>query len=332
MNLDEMRQRLTLFLRERLQDPEARVVDLEPGSGHAGFSYLFGALSRGERRDYFLRLPPPNVKWEGTADLIRHVCAINALEGTDVPHAPIIWSGDDLQWFGCPYYVQPRLEGEVARPEFVERFTPKQRSEMGRQAMAALAGIHRVNWQERCSYLGEFWGFAFDVTRWDRFYERAEEKEMLALQPMVRQKLLDTIPGDTRIGLYHGDCNWSNVMYDRAGKLVAMIDWELTGIGATLNDVGWLCAFSDPPAWPEDYVAARIMPPADELEADYREAWGGDPGNLRWFKALAMYKFSIISGLNLSLHRRGRRIDPHWEDMIPSMKTNMEYAAAMLSD
>ena len=156
---------------------------------------------------------------------------------------------------------------------------------------------------------------------------------MLALQPEVRQKLLDRIPSDTRIGLYHGDFQWANLMYGSNGKLRAVIDWELCGIGATLNDVGWICAFNDRRAWAHSQaMAGRYMPEAGELEAYYREAWGSDPGDIRWFKALAMYKFSIITGFNLMLHRRGKRHDPHWEEMIPSMKSNMEYAAAMLSD
>jgi hypothetical protein len=74
------------------------------------------------------------------------------------------------------------------------------------------------------------------------------------------------------------------------------------------------------------------MPHGDELEEWYREAYGPVEGDLNWFKALAMYKFGIISGFNLMLHRRGKRDDPHWEDIKPSMKTNMEYALRMLSD
>ena len=44
-----------------------------------------------------------------------------------------------------------------------------------------------------------------------------------------------------------------------------------------------------------------------------------------------MYKFGIISGFNLMLHRRGKRDDPHWEEIKPSMKSNMEYALKMLT-
>ena len=333
MDLEEIRQRLTAFVRVHLADPAAAVVHLEPGPGHAGFSYLFAVLSRGERKDYFMRLPPPNVKWEGTADVLRQVAALRALDGTDVPHAPVIWSGDDLQWFDCPYFIQPRVEGAILRDDYLAQFTPEQRRDMARQAMTALAGIHRVNWQEKAQYLGEFWGFEYDVTRWDRFVERAAEPQRLALQPVVRAKLLDRIPADTRIGLYHGDFQWANLLYSRDAKLVAVIDWELTGIGATLNDVGWICAFNDPRAWAAP-TARNIgqMPEADELAAMYRDAWGGDPGDLRWFQALAVYKFAIISGFNLMLHRRGKRPDPQWEETALSMQPNLEYANMMLSD
>ena len=333
MDLEEIRQRLTVFLRAHLPDPAATLVHLEPGPGHAGFSYLFAVRSRGERRDYFMRLPPPGVKWEGTADVLRQVCALRCLAGTDVPHAPVLWSGADLEWFGCPYFIQPRIEGDILRPDAMLRFTTAQRRSMARQAMTALAGIHRVNWQEQARYLGEFWGFEFDVTRWDRFYERAAERKRLALQPVVRQKLLDRIPAGTPIGLYHGDFQGSNLMFSRDAKLLAVIDWELTGIGATLNDVGWICAFNDPRAWAHSgATGGGLLPHADELEAMYREAWGADPGDVRWFKALAVYKFGIITGFNLMLHRRGKRHDPHWEDIAPSMQTNMEYANMMLSD
>ena len=333
MDLEEMRERLTAFVRAHLDDAAATVEDVEPGPGHAGFSYLFAVLSRGERREYFMRLPPPNVKWEGTADVLRQVCALRALDGTEVPHAPVIWSGDDLQWFDRPYFIQPRIEGDVLRDDYPAQFTPEQRREMAHQAITALAGIHRVNWRQRAQYLGEFWDFQFDITRWDRFYERAAEPQRLALQPIVRQKLLDRIPAGTRIGLYHGDFQWANLMYSRDARLVAVIDWELTGIGATLNDLGWICTFNDRRAWAEPMaLSIGQMPEAEELAAIYREAWGADPGDLRWFQALAAYKFAIISGFNLMLHRRGKRHDPHWEETALSMQSNMEYADMMLSD
>jgi aminoglycoside phosphotransferase (APT) family kinase protein len=330
MEIEELRERLGPFLREHLHDSGASVSMVEAAPGHAGFAYLFDALSRGELKRYWMRLPPPNVKLEGTADVLRQVSVLNALDGTDVPHCSVVWSGDDPRWFGRPYFVVNRLEGDVIRGDFAASFSAEQRLSLARQAMKALAGIHRVD-PAKCSYLGDFWGFEYDVTRWDRFYERAADQHLLALQPRVRQLLLDQIPAEARIGIYHGDFQWANMMASADARLLAIIDWELCGIGASLNDVGWICAFNDPTGWGANRPVGDIMPQADELEAMYREAWGGDPGNIRWFKALAVYKFGIITGFNLMLHRRGKRPDPTWEETAKSMTPNMEYALRMLT-
>ncbi len=328
MELEDLTQRLTPFARAKLDDPRASVENIAKGPGHAGFSYFFDVLSDGLRTSYFLRLPPPGVKHEGTADVMRQVAAIRAMGDTNVPHAPILWAGTEEEWFGVPYFVQPRLEGDTLKDEWPLQFSSAQLRDMAKDAMTALAGIHKVD-PAKVPYLGEYWGYEFDVTRWDRFYERAAEPELLALQPRVKQLLLENIPHDARIGIQHGDFQWSNLLYSAKAELLAVIDWELCGIGPTLNDVGWICAFSDPEAWA--HQQAGRMPHGHELEAWYREAYGPVEGNLNWFKALAMYKFGIISGFNLMLHRRGKRDDPHWEDIKPSMQSNMEYALKMLT-
>jgi len=327
-SLEELRGRLEPFIRAHTGDPAATVTTVERGPGHAGFSYFFEVSSDGLLASYFLRLPPPGVKLEGTADLTRQVTAIRALRDTTVPHAPILWAGTDERWFGSPYFVQPRLEGDTLKDEYPERFSDQQLRGMAREAMAALAGIHGVD-PATVAPLGEYWGYTFDVERWDRFAERAAEPELLALQPRVRQLLLDRIPADSRIGLYHGDFQWTNLLYSPRGKLTAVIDWELCGIGPALNDLGWICLFSEPAAWAHEHN--HRMPRADELETWYREDCGGDIGASRWFRALAGYKFAIITGFNLMLHRRGKRDDPHWEEVRPSMQSNLEYALEMLT-
>jgi len=334
MELEELRERLGPFVRAKTGDPNARVISAEYGPGHAGFSYLFDIEAQGRLQQYFLRLPPPNVKLEGTADVLRQVAALNALEGTSVPHATIVWSGAEEEWFGRPYFVVPRLEGDVLRlgeGEWGTKLVQEQRRSMARQAMAALAGIHQVDWETRAPYLGPPLELGPDVIRWDRFYERAAEPELLADGPKVRARLLERLPEKPRIGIFHGDFQWANLFYSFEGQLLAVIDWELVGAGATLNDLGWILTFNDPAAWNHEGAASRgMMPPPEELQAMYIEALGSDPGDVAWYRALAAYKFSIISGFNLMLHRRGKRHDPHWEIMKASMPSLMSYALALL--
>ena len=125
------------------------------------------------------RLPPPNVNWVGTADVLRQVAVLNALDSTDVPHCSVRWSGNDLEWFGCPYFVVPWLQGDVLRlgPEdWGATLTGEQLLAFGRQAMTALAKVHRVDIGQ-VSYLGDPVPFADDVVRWDKFYEKAAEPQ-----------------------------------------------------------------------------------------------------------------------------------------------------------
>ena len=178
---------------------------------------------------------------------------LNALDATDVPHCSVQWSGDDLEWFDCPYFVVPWLSGDVLRlgeGEWGRSLSGDQLLELGRQAMTALAGVHKVD-PANAAYLGDPVPFEEDVTRWDRFHERAAEPERLARAPEVRRKLLERIPTDA-------------------------------------------------------------------------------PVDLGWFRALAAYKFAIISGFNLSLHRRGKRHDPVWETTALAMEPLIDRALDLL--
>ncbi len=337
MELAELTDRLVAFCVARDDDPGVVVADVVTMPGHAGFAYGFAVNHQGGTDRWFLRLPPPNVRWEGTADMLRQVTALQALDGGEVPHCRVRWYGgpDDLEWFGCPYFVVEQLQGgDVvtmgASSTWVSELSAARRVDMGRQAMAALAGIHRADWRARCGYLGEPVHLERDVTRWDRFIERAAEPEALADIPRLRRLLLDDLPDGVHVGLFHGDFQFGNLYYTSTGHLRAVLDWELCGIGATLNDVGWVATFNDPAAWQHQGAVPDGMPRADELITQYCEAWGEALPDLSWFRALAAYKFAIITGFNLGLHRRGKRPDALWERIGLSIGSLQARAAQLL--
>jgi aminoglycoside phosphotransferase (APT) family kinase protein len=174
-------------------------------------------------------------------------------------------------------------------------------------------------------------GLEQDVVRWDRFLAKAAEPDRLRLVPTVRALLLEQLPVDAPIGIFHGDFQWSNLFYSKTGKLLAVIDWELVGVGAVLNDVGWFATFNDPQAWSDSEHRGRYMPQATELIEMYLEAYGSDLSQLEWYRALAAYKFAIITGFNLMLHRRGKRHDPMWETTKDSMESLLQRAHDLLA-
>ena len=334
MDIDQLELKLPAFVAAKY-GASYPVFDVVKMPGHAGFAYGFRVRRGPEVDSWFIRLPPPNVNWKGTADVLRQVAVLNALDATAVPHCSVRWSGDDLEWFGCPYFVVPWLEGDVLRlgeGEWGRALSDSQLFDLGRQITTALAGVHKVG-IDKVAYLGEAMPFAEDVTRWDKFLEKSAEPERLAEAASVRRKLLDRLPLNAPVGIFHGDFQTANLFCSKAGRLLAIIDWELCGIGATLNDLGWLVTFSDADAWPKATPGVPARPnflDPDTLVKLYKEAWQGPLPDLDWFRALAAYKFAIISGFNLMLHRRGKRIDDTWEQTSLCMQPLMRRASELL--
>ena len=76
--------------------------------------------------------------------------------------------------------------------------------------------------------------------------------------------------GGRPVGVFHGDFQSANLFFSFEGELLAVIDWELVGVGATLNDVGWIATFSDAGSLGRDARPEgrrRGFPTGDELVA-----------------------------------------------------------------
>lgn len=334
--LQTLHEQLLAFVHAKSGDSRASVSDVEILPGHAGFSYGFDvAYVDGRTPDterYVLRLPPPNVRFEGTADVLRQVRILGAVQGRGLPVATVRWSGDEPDWFGRPYMVVPRLPGRTLWTQpgdwgaALDRATLR---DMAQQAVVALANLHALDWQTTIPEWAPPLDPATDVVRWDRFWERAADPELVKLGPELRRRLLESVPKGPRIGLFHGDFQATNHLYED-GRLVAVLDWELAGVGPVLNDLGWYMMFNDAMSWAHASRSVAPLPDPSEIQAMYAEAAGSYPEEVGWFRALAGYKFSIIGGLNLALHRRGKRDDPHWEELMPSIPRLMERALEVL--
>lgn len=332
MTLEELRNYLPRFCCAMYSDETAAVTDVIKMPGHAGFAFGFTVTSKGKTEKWFLRLPPPNVKHTGTADVLRQVAVLNVLPDS-LPHCSVKWSGVDTQWFGRPYFVVPQLDGDVARTDqdsWVAKLDTSRRESMAQQAIAALVGIHQLNWH-RTPYLGNPINCKDDVLRWDRFLEKVAEPQLFQQVPQIKALLLKHLPIEVRVGIFHGDFQWSNLFYSSQGELLAVIDWELVGVGAVLNDLGWIATFNDPAAWAEQRSNLALMPQADTLIAMYEQASGTSLPDLNWYRALACYKFAIITGFNLMLHRRGKRHDPMWETRKDSIQPLLQRTLQLLS-
>jgi aminoglycoside phosphotransferase (APT) family kinase protein len=331
-NADEVLTQLNRLLRAKTGDAGAHAHSLETLPGHAGFSYSF-VLERNDGGNpagkLVLRVAPPNVKISGPADIARQARIMASMAGTAVPVPPVYWYGDEPEFFGRPYFVVGFLEGVKLADE---PFPPDHLAHLGRKGIEVLAALHSLPWEPRRAAFGEPLPLSEEMKRLDYLLDRPTlDPGVVARAPELRERLRATLPEDTRLGCVHGDFQWSNVLFD-AERPIALIDWEIASIGPTLLDLGWVCFFADAESWVET-AEKRVRPlsPSEIVETYVNTApFPIFEDDVRWFRAFAGYRFAVITCFNLMLHRRGKRDDPHWEDIALSAPRMFERGLELL--
>jgi aminoglycoside phosphotransferase (APT) family kinase protein len=198
-----------------------------------------------------------------------------------------------------------------------------------RQAVAALAPFHRFDWRRELAHWQEAEPLHEQVTRWRRIYQQALEPQWSAAAEVVENLLLKTMPTNTLVGLYHGDYQPGNILY-ADGKLTGVIDWEISGIGDVLLDIGWLMMTVDRANWVDTWHP--MFPPSPEEVRDiYERGMGETFKDIPWYQAFAGFRLGSIGCLNVKLHRKGQRHDPIWESMGLCLSNMFERAREILS-
>jgi len=331
-NIEEVTAQLTKLVRAKTGDAGARAHSLETLPGHAGFSYSFilerstdGATPAGK---FVVRIAPPGVKISGPADIVRQARVMASLADTPVAVPPIIWYGDEPEFFDRPYFVGGFVEGFKLGESQLPLAHLKR---LARAGIATMAALHNVAWEPRREAWGAPFALSDELKRLDYLLDRDTlDPAVVARGPELRERLRSSLPAGTRIGCVHGDFQWSNVLFDEE-RVVALIDWEISLVGATLLDLGWICFFSDPQSWVGTDVRGSLLK-ADEIVDAYAEAAGFPVSipEVRWFRAFAGYRFGVITCFNLMLHRRGKRPDPLWEETALSAPRMFERGLELL--
>jgi aminoglycoside phosphotransferase (APT) family kinase protein len=300
--------------------------------GHAGLSFGFDvADNTGVLDRLVMRMPPKGVRRAGNTDVLRQVPLLRALAAQGVPVAPVVWFDDDEQWFGVPFFMVRFLPGEtfvVREPAAV--FADVDTAQLFRAAVEALAQVHRVDHADALAGWQEPRLLRDEIEFWTPILAKAAEPEWVAMGERARDLLLANVPQHPRVGVFHGDFQTGNILFDGT-SVVAIVDWEISGIGAQLLDIGWLLFMNDPDSW-ADRSGVDGVPPFEQIVAWYADALG-EPVSLddvAFYRALSGYRFGVISGLNVMLHRTGKRPDPEWERIALSVPAMFNQACALL--
>ncbi|OGA93790.1 MAG: hypothetical protein A3G27_06535 [Betaproteobacteria bacterium RIFCSPLOWO2_12_FULL_66_14] len=299
---------LTAWLRERLPDCRIPGLDLAadpdvaqfPG-GHSNLTYLvrFGNVDIVVRRPPFGPVPPT------AHDMAREFRWLSAMHRV-FPLAPRPYLlCEDPSVIGSVFYAMERRRGLVVRAEEPPALAPPAaRRRVSEAVIDTLADLHAIDVAAGgLSGLGKPAGFvARQVRGWSERWHTSKTTalpEMDALAEWLRAHLPPDPPAPSAV---HGDFKLDNVMLDRddVGRIVAVLDWEMSALGDPLVDLGILLAYWAPTAPPleQDALTTVTHLPGyftrDEIVARYAARSGRDVSGLRFYEIFATFKIAVV--------------------------------------
>jgi aminoglycoside phosphotransferase (APT) family kinase protein len=259
-------------------------------------------LRRGDER-CVLRMPPPDAPPDRDKGILREWRIIEALDGTEVPHAKAVGVCSDPAVLGRPFYLMGFVDGwSPMDGGWAEPFASdvSARPGLAYQLAEGIALLSKVDWKAKgLSDLGRPDGFhERQVDRWTAFFERIKGRDIDGLDVATgwlrTHRPLDFVPG-----LMHGDYQFANVMYRHGApaQLAAIVDWEMGTVGDPKLDLAWMVQ-----SWLDDtdthsemsYVDMVGMPSCTAIVEHYSELSGRQVDDLDYYLVLAKWKLAIV--------------------------------------
>jgi aminoglycoside phosphotransferase (APT) family kinase protein len=255
-----------------------------------------------------LRRPPLGHILPTAHDVAREHRVLSALEGTGVPVPRVLHLGDAESALGAPFYVMERVVGHICRNELPPRYADNgdDRQAIGEALVDVLADLHSLD--PATVGLAEFGrpvGFMErQLRRWSQQWEASRVEDLPALDAL-RDQLRRALPKQRGHSIVHGDYRLDNTILHptRAGRIVAVLDWEMSTLGDPFTDLGALLAFWSEEADVDVLAAARIVAPvtaapgfpsrSDVIER-YSQRTGFDVSDADWYQSFALFKLAVV--------------------------------------
>ncbi|GIW42392.1 MAG: acyl-CoA dehydrogenase [Candidatus Binatia bacterium] len=296
-----------------------------PGAGEplevrfisGGASNEIFELKRGPHR-MVLRRPPRKVPEGRNESMLREYRVLYALNDTDVPHARALAACEDTDVLGACFYIMEYVDGWTPMgplPPPFDRDLEAKRG-LGWELVDALAKLARVDWKKvGLEGFGKPEGFLErQVDRWLSHLSRVKFREIPGLDEAAEWLRRHT-PRHYPVGIIHGDYQFANVMFHHGApaRMAAIVDWEMSTIGAPLLDLGWvLMGWVNPGEENamKGYFDYTGMPTREELMQRYAEKSGLSVDNIDYYVVLARFKIACVLEAGYARYVQGGADNP----------------------
>lgn len=267
-----------------------------------GRSNLTFRVTGADGTSYVLRRPPLGHVLATAHDMAREHRIIAAVGTTGVPVPPALGLCTDTEVNGAPFYVMGFVDGVVLDSVEKAQLLPLElRRGASEHLIDVLADLHEVDVD--AVGLGDFAkreGYVErQVKRWSTQWENSKTRELPAIDE-VAVRLRDKMPVQRGVSIAHGDFRFGNCLTDvSAGRIAAVLDWELCTLGDPLADVGYLGVywFQDDAATARhnDPTAAGGFATYPELLERYATRTGRDLSGIDYYVAFSCWRLAVIS-------------------------------------
>ena len=218
-----------------------KISDLKRLSpGFSWTTYSFVCVRESLSRRLIARVGPENGLF-APYSVMPQVRALRTFFGTATPVPELVSYCEDGGDLGSPFFICAHVSGDVPSPWAASSLDADHRREIGEQFVHILADIHARSWQD--TPLAGLTGADAPrpeldaIRRW---------QDVLALRTSRYYPILEwggawlaaNCPAPPHRCIVHGDYRIGNFL-EEAGRITAILDWELVHIGDPHEDLGW---------------------------------------------------------------------------------------------
>jgi aminoglycoside phosphotransferase (APT) family kinase protein len=250
-------------------------------------------------------------------DMGREFRAIKALGPTPVPVPEAIGFCDDEGVTGASFYVMGNVHGVVLHDlAATKHLAPELRATTSESIFDVLGQLHAVDID--AVGLGEHGkreGYVErQLKRWFQQFTAMKTVEVPTVDAAY-EKLMASIPTQQRSTVVHGDFRLGNCITDTtSGKIVAVLDWEISTLGDPMADLGYLCTTwvrrSDQVGNGDESTAPTMADGFLDIEPlveRYARTSGLDVSQLKWYEAFNHWKGACIIQGVVTRYRAGAK-------------------------
>jgi aminoglycoside phosphotransferase (APT) family kinase protein len=206
----------------------------------------------------------------------------------------------DAEWLGASFLVMPAIDGHVPgsmpiRDAWIMD-RPDAAPDVSRRLYDILAALHEIDWRaaglDAVIPMRDIDG---ELAYWTRYLDWYGDGAVLA--PALTEALAWCVTHrpahDPPPAFLWGDVRLGNLIFDEDRRVVAVLDWEMTTIGAPEHDLAWQLTLEAT----QNELFGRSVPgflDHDDACTYYEALAGRSLQDLEWFEVLAMLRSTAI--------------------------------------